>query len=142
MRREVVKVRKSIVLSPLAKAVFAFCAAVSGIPSATAQTAAPAPEPEFLTIPSGQKFIMQLETALHSRTTRKGDQVEFTTAADVVGDTDVLIPNKSLVTATVTKARARRPYIRASRNPAAIQRRQTGGRNRNSNQGDHHPNGI
>jgi VWFA-related protein len=48
---------------------------------------------------------MQLETPLHTRTTHTGDHVEFTTAADVVGGNDVLIPNKSLVRATVTKAK-------------------------------------
>ena len=48
---------------------------------------------------------MQLETALHTRTTRKGDPVEFITAADVVGDDQVLIPNKSLIRATVKEAK-------------------------------------
>jgi Ca-activated chloride channel family protein len=58
-----------------------------------------------MTIPSGQKFIMQLETALHTRTTRKGDRVEFTTAADVVVDNQVLIPNRSLVRGTVVQSK-------------------------------------
>ena len=48
---------------------------------------------------------MQLETALHTRTTHKGDPVEFITAADVVGDDQVLIPNKSLIRATVKEAK-------------------------------------
>ena len=67
-----------------------------------------------LLIPSGQKFILQLETALHTRTTRKGDKVEFSTAADIVVDNQVAIPNKSRVRATVTKAkRAGRLFGRA-----------------------------
>jgi VWFA-related protein len=67
-----------------------------------------------LTIPSGQKFIMRLETALHTRTTRRGDRVEFTTAADVVVDNQAVIPNKSRVRGTVTKAkRAGRLFGRA-----------------------------
>ena len=99
------KVRKTAILSFFAVAVFAFFAAVNGIPSAAVQADASTPAHESVTIPSGQKFIMQLETALHTRTTHKGDRVEFTTAADVVGDDQVLIPNKSLIRATVTKAK-------------------------------------
>ena len=102
---KVAKVRKPGFLSTTAIAVFAFVFAVSGIPLAAAQTVASTSGPESVTVPSGQKFIMQLETALHTRTTHKGDRVEFTTAADVVGDDQVLIPNKSLIRATVTKAK-------------------------------------
>jgi Ca-activated chloride channel homolog len=58
-----------------------------------------------VTIPSGQKFIMQLETPLHTRTTREGDKVEFTTAADVIVNNEALIPNKSLVRGTVIKSK-------------------------------------
>lgn len=61
--------------------------------------------PQGLTIPSGQKFILQLETDLHTRTTRVGDRVEFSTAADVVVDNQTAIPNKSLVHGTVTKSK-------------------------------------
>jgi Ca-activated chloride channel family protein len=64
-----------------------------------------APADGALTIPSGQKFIMQLETPLHTRTTRKGDRVEFGTAADILVDNKTVIPNKSLVRGTVTDAR-------------------------------------
>jgi VWFA-related protein len=63
------------------------------------------PAPQGLTIPSGQKFILQLETDLHTRTTRVGDRVEFSTAADVVVDNQTAIPNKSLVHGTVTKSK-------------------------------------
>jgi Ca-activated chloride channel homolog len=99
------KAKKPGILSTTAIAVFAFIVAVSGIPVPAAQTVTSTSGAESVTIPSGQKFIMQLETALHTRTTRKRDRVEFTTAADVVGDDQVLIPNKSLIRATVTKAK-------------------------------------
>jgi Ca-activated chloride channel family protein len=58
-----------------------------------------------VSVQSGQKFILQLETDLHTRTTKKGDRVEFSTAADVLVDNQVVIPNKSWVRATVTKAK-------------------------------------
>jgi Ca-activated chloride channel family protein len=102
---KITKVRKPGILITPAIAVFAFITAVSGIPLAAAQVDASTPAPESVTIPSGQKFIMQLETALHTRTTRKGDPVEFITAADVVGDDQVLIPNNSLIRATVKEAK-------------------------------------
>jgi Ca-activated chloride channel homolog len=98
-------VRKPGILNTAAIAVFAFITAVSGIPLAAAQADASTPAPEYVTIPSGQKFIMQLETPLHTRTTHKGDQVEFITTADVVGNDQVLIPNKSLIRATVKEAK-------------------------------------
>jgi Ca-activated chloride channel homolog len=101
----ITKVRKPGILITPAMAVFAFITAVSGIPLAAAQADASTSAPESVTIPSGQTFIMQLETALHTRTTRKGDPVEFITAADVVSDDQVLIPNKSLIRATVKEAK-------------------------------------
>jgi VWFA-related protein len=102
---KVAKVTKIANISMLVIAAFSFCAQINGVPPAVAQTDASTPASESVTIPSGQKFIMQLETALHTRTTHKGDRVEFTTAADVIGDDQVLIPNKSLIRATVTKAK-------------------------------------
>ena len=73
-----------------------------------------APADTTLTIPAGQKFIVQLETPLHTRTTRKGDRVEFSTAADIQVDTKTVIPDKSRVRGTVTSAkRAGRLFGRA-----------------------------
>jgi Ca-activated chloride channel family protein len=69
-----------------------------------AQVPAP-PADNALTVPSGQKFIMQLETPLHTRTTRKGDRVEFSTAADIQVDNKTVIPDKSRVRGTVTSAK-------------------------------------
>lgn len=70
-----------------------------------ASNAPASPASQALTIPSGQKFILQLETDLHTRTTRAGDRVEFSTAAEVVVDNQTAIPNKTLVRGTVTKSK-------------------------------------
>ena len=76
------------------------------MPAQTNPPPAPAaPADSALTIPSGQKFILQLETALHTRTTRKGDRVEFTTTADIQVDNKTVIPDKSHVRGTVTSAK-------------------------------------
>ncbi len=85
---------------------------------ATAQVPAAAspqvPAGDVLSIPAGHKFIMQLETPLHSRTSQEGDTVEFTTAADVVVGDRVAIPHGSTVRAVVTKCkRAGRLFGRA-----------------------------
>ena len=98
----------------IALAVIAFCVQPDRVRPAVAQTAESAPTPESIIIPSGHKFIMQLGTALHTRTTRQGDRVEFTTAADIVVDNEVVIPNNSLIRGTVIKAkRAGRLFGRA-----------------------------
>jgi Ca-activated chloride channel homolog len=64
-----------------------------------------APIPDALTIPSGQKFILQLQTAIHTNSTRKGDRVEFRTAGDVLIENRTVIPTQSWVYATVTKSK-------------------------------------
>jgi len=87
-------------LSIFILAVASICAWTIGILPSFAQTA-----PDSVTIPAGQKFIMQLENDLHTRTTKTGDKAEFTTAADVVVDNQVVIPNKSLIRGTITKAK-------------------------------------
>jgi Ca-activated chloride channel homolog len=86
-------------------AVIFFCASTGGVLAVFAQTVAPVSDAGTLTIPAGQKFIMRLETSLHTSITRKGDTVEFLTAADVVSDDKVAIANKSLIRGTVTKAK-------------------------------------
>jgi len=89
-------------------ALAAFCAHL------VAQTVPPSAAPDSIIVPAGQKFILRLETDIHTRTTKKGDRVEFTTAADVVVDNQVLIPNNSLIRATILKAkRAGRLFGRA-----------------------------
>lgn len=90
------------------------CCALSNRAQTTSPQISAASAGGGVTIPSGQKFILQLETAIHTRTTRKGDQVEFSTAADILVDNQVVIPNRSWVRATVTKAkRAGRLFGRA-----------------------------
>jgi len=95
-----------------AAAVFFF---LFGAGAVAARQEPPAAAPaDAVTVPAGQKFIMRLETPLHTRTTRKGDRVEFTTAADVVVGGRVTIPDKSSVRAVVTKCkRAGRLFGRA-----------------------------
>jgi Ca-activated chloride channel homolog len=101
-----VKVRLSMKLPAIREAItialIFFCAQMNGaqstdLPSSQSSSGS-------ATIPSGQIFIMQLDTPLHTRTTRKGDKIEFHTAADIVLDNRILIPNHSLVRGTVTKA--------------------------------------
>lgn len=70
-----------------------------------AQTASPAPAAGPLTVLSGQKLIMQLDTPMHSRTTKKGEHIEFTTAGEVFVENQMVIPTKSLIRGTVTKSR-------------------------------------
>lgn len=75
-------------------------------PAQTQAAQAPAvTAPASVTIPQGHKFILQLETSIHTNSTRKGDRVEFRTAGDVVADNQVAIPARSLVRATVTKTK-------------------------------------
>ena len=78
------------------------------IPQGSQQVPAPqagTPSPSALTIPSGQKFILQLQTAIHTNSTHKGDRVEFRTAGDVLVESRVVIPAQSPVWATVTMSK-------------------------------------
>jgi Ca-activated chloride channel homolog len=56
-----------------------------------------------LDIPSGERLILQLETSLHTRTSRQGDRVQFRTIEPVRTGGQVAIPSGSSVTATVSK---------------------------------------
>ncbi len=93
-------------LAPAGPIVFAFVAfwAVHS-PAMPAGPQEEAPASGTATVSSGQKFIMRLETPLHTRTTREGERIEFTTAAEVVVDNQVLIPNKCRIRGTVTKSK-------------------------------------
>jgi Ca-activated chloride channel homolog len=88
--------KRSIVGCAVAVALVFICARMNG-----AQSTAPSPA----VIPSGHVVIMQLDTPLHTRTTKKGDKVEFHTAADVIVDNQVLIPNQSLIRGEVKTAK-------------------------------------
>jgi Ca-activated chloride channel homolog len=84
-------------------ALFIACMQINGAqssdspPNSTSSVAA--------TIPSGQAFILQLDTPMNTRTTKKGDKIEFHTAADIIIDDQILIPNQSLVRAEVKKSK-------------------------------------
>jgi Ca-activated chloride channel family protein len=80
------------------------CAISQGSPPVPAPQAG-ASVPDTLTIPSGQKFILQLQTAIHTNSTRKGDRVEFRTAGDVLIENRIVIPARSLVYAAVTECK-------------------------------------
>ncbi len=69
----------------------------------TAQAAAP--PANALRILPGQKFILRLETSIHTNSTRRGDRVQFVTAGDVLVDNRIVIPAQSEVSATVTKSK-------------------------------------
>jgi len=95
--------KRFIIGSGLAIALILGCIRLNGAPASdkSPQSASSS----AATIPSGQVFIMQLDTSIHTRTTKKGDKVEFSTAADVVIDNRILIPNQSLVRAEVKKSK-------------------------------------
>ncbi len=57
------------------------------------------------TIPSGQKFIMRLETAIHTNYNKKGDPVLFETAGDIVAEENVVIPQKSKIRGVLTRSK-------------------------------------
>jgi VWFA-related protein len=58
-----------------------------------------------LTVGAGEKLILQLETPLHTRSTREADRAYFRTSDDVFAGGDVAVPRGSEVRATVTKVR-------------------------------------
>ncbi len=64
-----------------------------------------APEAGVLSIDAGEKLVIELETSLHTRSTRKGDKAAFRVLRDVrVGDR-VALPRGSVVQGTVTLAK-------------------------------------
>ncbi len=72
--------------------------------SQTAPATIPVPS-DSLKVPQGQKFILRLETAIHTYSTRKGDRIQFRVAGDVIVNNQVAIPAQSWVSATVTKSK-------------------------------------
>jgi Ca-activated chloride channel family protein len=87
----------------IAIALIGLCAQLDRAQSSNPQL--PPPTSSAATIPAGQVFIMQLDTPLHTRIAKRGDKVEFHTAADVTIDNKVLIPNRSLIQGQVTKSK-------------------------------------
>jgi len=65
----------------------------------------PQPLPGVLTIASGQLMVLELETPLHTRKTKKGAAAYFRTVDDVMDGGRVVIPQGSSVRATVTQSK-------------------------------------
>jgi Ca-activated chloride channel homolog len=76
----------------------------AGEQSASSKTAAGADTAPAI-IPAGHKFIMQLETDLHTQTTRKGDHATFKTAGEIVADNQPVIASGAIIRGTVTKCK-------------------------------------
>ncbi len=90
----------------LSSAVTLLAITLTANPAASQNTPAKtASSPDSLIIPQGQKFILKLETAIHTNSTRKGDRVEFKVAGDVIVNNKVAVPTESWVRATVTKSK-------------------------------------
>jgi VWFA-related protein len=58
-----------------------------------------------LVIPKGNKFIMELETPIHTSTCQEADRVEFVTAAEILVDKKIIIPNRSTVHGIISKCK-------------------------------------
>jgi Ca-activated chloride channel homolog len=71
--------------------------------SSVTHSSAPAALANDLKIEAGEKLVLQLETPLHTHSTRTGDRAYFRTADEVVCGSDIAIPRGSEVRATVTK---------------------------------------
>ena len=95
--------KKIAIAGAIAIALIGFCAKVNIAQSS--DTSSQPPTSSVDTIPTGHIFIMQLDTPLHTRTTKKGDKLEFHTAADVIVDNQILIPNQSLIRGEVKKSK-------------------------------------
>jgi Ca-activated chloride channel homolog len=91
----------------IAKAMAIVLVALS-VPIYSAQQAAPsAPSvpSDIFSIPAGHKFILELQTPLHTNGTKKGDKVEFRVAGDVVVADKILIPNRSIARGNIIKVK-------------------------------------
>ncbi|HVN77643.1 MAG TPA: VWA domain-containing protein [Terriglobia bacterium] len=58
---------------------------------------------DFLSIPDGEKLILELQTSLNTASTREGTRADFKTTEDFLMDAQVVIPRQSRVEATVTE---------------------------------------
>ena len=73
--------------------------------AANSSTSAEAPISPDLTVTPGEKLVVQLDTPLHTRSTRDGDRAYFKTSDEVMAGGIVAIPRGSEVRATVTEVR-------------------------------------
>src|SRR4030095_8043860 len=93
----------------------AYCLMAGGLLSSSIQgqsssassssSAAAAPISPDLTVTPGEKLVVQLDTPLHTRSTRDGDRAYFKTSDEVMAGGIVAIPRGSEVRATVTEVR-------------------------------------
>lgn len=70
--------------------------------AANSSTAVAAPVSPDLTVNPGEKLVLQLDTPLHTQSTRNGDKAYFKTSDEVIAGGLVAIPRGSEVRATVT----------------------------------------
>lgn len=61
--------------------------------------------PDILTVGSGERLVLELETPLHTRVTKKGESVYFRTVDYLRAGDRVVIPKGSSVKGTVTKTK-------------------------------------
>src|SRR5688572_17565170 len=73
--------------------------------AANSSAASVAPVSPDLTVTPGEKLVLQLDTPLHTRSTRDGDRAYFKTSDEVMAGGIVAIPRGSEVRATVTQVR-------------------------------------
>jgi VWFA-related protein len=73
--------------------------------ASNSSTPAAAPISPDLTVTPGEKLVVQLDTPLHTRSTRDGDRAYFKTSDEVMAGGIVAIPRGSEVRATVTQVR-------------------------------------
>ncbi|HEU0006027.1 MAG TPA: VWA domain-containing protein, partial [Terriglobia bacterium] len=73
--------------------------------AANTSSAAVVPVSPNLTVSSGEKLVLQLDTPLHTRSIRDGDRAYFRTSDEVMAGGMVAIPRGSEVRATVTHVR-------------------------------------
>ena len=93
----------------------AYCLTAVGLLSASihaqsptttsSSTASVTPVSPDLTVSPGEKLVLQLDTPLHTRSTRDGDRAYFKTSDEVMAGGIVAIPRGSEVRATVTEVR-------------------------------------
>ena len=73
--------------------------------AANSSTASITPVSPDLTVTPGERLVLQLDTPLHTRSTRDGDRAYFKTSDEVMTGGIVAIPRGSEVRATVTQVR-------------------------------------
>jgi VWFA-related protein len=96
-------ISRYIIRALISCAIFFLCARIisaqSVDPSSQQTPLSPA------TIPAGRDIVIQLDSSLNTFFSKKGDDVEFHTAADLIVDNRILIPNQSLIRGKVKKSK-------------------------------------